>query len=281
MSDSESLDDASSDLVDPTSSVDPSQEPTELSVDADAESGSEAGDDALEPDNLEDQNVKDQNVGEAVPPSATSSSDLDDDEFEGGIASRKLLFWGVALTISYLLITVADVMWAANRVTTESAPAAVVLGAAQYNGEPSEALRRRLDRAAELYESNRVELVVVTGGGQEADITTEAKSGYDYLRETASVPDEDLRLEVQGSSTYESLAAVERFLEAEGIVEVILVTDPYHARRSQLVAAEVGLDASVYPTEGSLPVDRVISESAAVAAGRVVGFRRLNNYLVG
>ncbi len=281
MSDSESLDDASSDLVDPTSSVDPSQEPTELSVDADVESGSEAGDDALEPDNLEDQNVKDQNVGEAVPPSATSSSDLDDDEFEGGIASRKLLFWGVALTISYLLITVADVMWAANRVTTESAPAAVVLGAAQYNGEPSEALRRRLDRAAELYESNRVELVVVTGGGQEADITTEAKSGYDYLRETASVPDEDLRLEVQGSSTYESLAAVERFLEAEGIVEVILVTDPYHARRSQLVAAEVGLDASVYPTEGSLPVDRVISESAAVAAGRVVGFRRLNNYLVG
>ncbi len=211
----------------------------------------------------------------------TSKQPSPDDDDDEGIPSRKLLVWGLLLTACYLAITVADVVWAANRVTDVSAPAAVVLGAAQYNGEPSEALRRRLDRAAELYESNRVELVVVTGGRQEEDITTEAKSGYDYLRETAGMPDDDLRLEVQGGSTYESLAAVERFLEAEGIGEVILVTDPYHARRSQLVADEVGLEASVYPTEGSLPVDRIITESAAVAAGRVIGFRRLNNYLVG
>lgn len=198
----------------------------------------------------------------------------------GGIPTRKLQLWGIALGILYLVVTTLDVVWASYRLTEASAPAAVVLGAAQYNGEPSEALKRRLDRAAELYADDRVDLIVVTGGGQEADTTTEAKSGYDYLRETAAVPDEDLRLEVQGGSTYESLAAVERFLEPEGIVDVILVTDRYHARRSQLIADEVGLDASVYPTEGSLPAGRLVSESAAVAAGRVIGFRRLNNYLV-
>lgn len=204
-----------------------------------------------------------------------------DEDSDGGIPNRKLLTWGLVLGFLYLLISVLDVVWASYRVTDASAPAAVVLGAAQYNGEPSEALKRRLDRAAELYNDDRVSLIVVTGGGQEADVTTEAKTGYDYLRETASIPDEDLRLEVQGSSTYESLAAAERFLEPEGVSEVILVTDRYHARRSQLIAAEVGLDASVYPTEGELSISRVAGESAAVAAGRVVGFRRLNNYLVG
>jgi uncharacterized SAM-binding protein YcdF (DUF218 family) len=179
----------------------------------------------------------------------------------------------------YLVVTFVDVWWTGTRATDGSAPAAVVLGAAQYNGEPSAVLRARLDRAAELWLDGRVELVVVTGGGQESDITTEAKTGYDYLRQTAGLDDTDLRLEVQGSSTYESLAAVARFLAREEISEVILVTDSYHARRSQLVAAEVGLEASVYPTEARAPVDRLLRETGAVAVGRVVSFRRLDNYL--
>ena len=120
---------------------------------------------------------------------------------------------------------------------------------------------------------------MVTGGGQEADITTEAKSGYDYLRETHGVSDEELRLEVQGSSTYESLAAASRFLNREGVDEVILVTDPYHARRSQLVANEVGLNASVYPTEMSPSISRLLREGVAVAIGRIVSFRRVDNYV--
>ncbi len=254
----------------------PGEEPEDVGGSEPVDSGpaGDAPDVAVPPEALGEE-------AEMVSAGGDDVGDADDDEHEGGIPSRRLLIWGVALSIGYLLITVADVMWAANRVTDASAPAAVVLGAAQYNGEPSDALRRRLDRAAELYDDGRVELVVVTGGGQAADITTEAKSGYDYLRETAGIPDENLRLEVQGGSTYESLAAVERFLEPEGIEEVILVTDPYHARRSQLVAEEVGLSAAVYPTERPLSMGRVVSESAAVAAGRIAGFRRLNNYLVG
>ena len=52
--------------------------------------------------------------------------------------------------------------------------------------------------------------VVVTGGNQEGDVTTEAKAGYDYLRLTQGIPDEALLLEVDGTSTYESLRATAR-----------------------------------------------------------------------
>ena len=199
---------------------------------------------------------------------------------EGGIPTKRLFWLALGLGVAYLLITVVDVWWAASRRTEASAPAAIVLGAAQYNGEPSGVLRARLDAAANLWADDRVALVVVTGGRQAADVTTEAKTGYDYLRETVGMPDEDLRLEVQGSSTYESLAAASRFLGTEGITEVIVVTDPYHARRSQLVADEVGLNASVYTTDLPLTVDRLARESAAVAVGRIVSFRRLNSYLM-
>ena len=151
---------------------------------------------------------------------------------EEGVSTRRLLRLAVGFLALYLVFSIGDVAWMSTRRTDASAPAAVVLGAAQYNGEPSAVLRARLDAAAELWADGRVDLVVVTGGGQEADVTTEAKSGYNYLRETHGLSDEELRLEVQGSSTYESLAAASRFLRSDGIDDVILVTDPYHARRS-------------------------------------------------
>jgi len=220
----------------------------------------------------------DRDVARLSRPAATVAGP---DKDQGRRPTRRLLWLAVGLGWLYLIVTFVDVWWTGSRPTESSAPAAVVLGAAQYNGEPSAVLQARLDRAAELWLDDRVDLIVVTGGGRETDITTEAKTGYDYLRETVGLDDTDLRLEVQGASTYESLAAVARFLAREGIDEVILVTDAYHARRSQLVAEEVGLQASVYPTESSAPLDRLLQESAAVAVGRIVSFRRLDNYLTG
>ncbi len=200
-------------------------------------------------------------------------------EEEPLIPTRKVAIIAIGLLTLYVAVNFLDVWFAARGDYDGVAPAAVVLGAAQYNGEPSEALQGRLDKAATIYLDDRVRLVVVTGGGQADDITTEAKTGYDYLRDTASIPDEDLRLEVDGTSTYESLAAVSRFLVAEGITEVILVTDPYHARRSKLIADEVGLEAQVSPTDASATFGRLARETGAVAVGRIIGFRRINAYV--
>ncbi len=196
-----------------------------------------------------------------------------------GMSARRLIRFVLIFSCLYILVSIVDVAWTSTRRTDASAPAAVVLGAAQYNGEPSAVLKARLDSAARLWSEGRVDLIVVTGGRQETDVTTEAKSGYDYLRETHGIADEELRLEVQGSSTYESLAAAARFLRQEGIGDVIVVTDPYHARRSQLVAEEVGLQAEVYPTDLSPSIERIVREGVAVAIGRVVSFRRVDNYV--
>lgn len=190
---------------------------------------------------------------------------------------RRALALVLVLGIAYGSITFIQVWWAsrADPDAVVDSPAAVVLGAAQYNGTPSPVLRGRLDHAAKLYLTDQVEIIVVTGGGQEADITTEAKAAYDYLRFTIGIADDRLRLEVDGTSTFEQLAAVARFLESEGITEVVLVTDPYHARRAQLVAGEVGLDATVSVTSAGAPIGRLVRETAAVGLGQLISFRRL------
>ncbi len=180
----------------------------------------------------------------------------------------------VLLIVGYIGATFVDIWFATRRSADGDASAALVLGAAQYNGTPSPVLVRRLDEAAALYEADRVELVVVTGGRQEGDITTEAKAGYDYLRQQG-IPDEDLRLEVQGDSTNTSMAAAARFLRNEQIDDVILVTDAYHTRRVELIADEVGLAADVSAV-GEADFGPMIRETAAVSIGRVIGFRRLD-----
>lgn len=195
------------------------------------------------------------------------------------IPTRRIAIIAFWLLVLYGFANFVDV-WLTSRSDYQgTATAAVVLGAAQYNGEPSGALKGRLDRAAELYTDDRVELVVVTGGGQANDITTEAKTGYDYLRDTAAIPDEDLRLEVDGASTYQSLAAAARFLADEGIDDVILVTDPYHAKRSILIANEVGLVAEVAPTDSSTSFGGLLRETVGTAVGRLIGFRRVDAYV--
>ncbi len=182
-----------------------------------------------------------------------------------------------ALVLIYVGATFVDIWLTSRRAFDGEAQAAIVLGAAQYDGRPSPVFARRLDLGAELYFSGAIEIIVITGGNQVGDRTTEAKAGYDYLR-ALGIPDEDLLLEVQGDSTYQSLAAVSRFLVPD-ITDVVVVTDSYHARRAELVAESVGLEAAAAPTASAAPFRRLIDETVAVSVGRVLSFRRLDALL--
>lgn len=193
----------------------------------------------------------------------------------------KILRWVavglVSLVIGYTVATFA-VVWQASR-DDQSRPASaiVVLGAAQYNGRPSPALAARLDHAYELWNEGLAPVVVVTGGRREGDRYTEATAGYNYLR-AKGVPHDAIRKEVQGKSTYESLAATARFLHEEGINDVILVSSPAHAARIAGVADEVGMNAAVSPAAGTASIRSLVRETAVVALGQVLGYRRLERF---
>lgn len=185
----------------------------------------------------------------------------------------------LALAVTYVGVTGAQVWWASRQDGARPAEAIVVLGAAQYDGRPSPVLQARLDHAADLYQRGLAPVVVVTGGRAPGDRVTEATAAADYLL-ARGVPEPALRREVSGQSSYESLAATARFLRDEGIDDVLLVSDSFHAYRIAAIADEVGLRAAVSPTpsspiSGGAFVRQVLRETAAVALGRLVGFRRM------
>ena len=96
-------------------------------------------------------------------------------------AWRILLLLGLLLVL-YVLVTFVQVWLASRRDAAQSADAIVVLGAAQYDCDPSPVLEQRLDHAHELYEEGVAEVIVVTGGKQEGDRCTGRASANTYDR---------------------------------------------------------------------------------------------------
>ena len=180
----------------------------------------------------------------------------------------------VGVVVVYVAVTFVQVWMASRDDDAQVADAIIVMGAAQYDGEPSPVFAARLDHAAELYDQGMAGIVVVTGGRQEGDRFTEANAGYRYLLERG-VPDSALRLEVDGTNTWESLSASARFLADEGVDEVLLVSDPYHSYRIAATAGELGLDAHVSPADTSSSLASLLRETAVVSVGRLVGYGRL------
>ena len=192
---------------------------------------------------------------------------------------RRALLVGFVSAFVYLAVTFVQVWVAARRDQSGPAQAIVVLGAAQFNGRPSAVLRARLDHAAELYRGGVADVVVVTGGKQPGDQFTEATAAAGYLA-SKGIPDSNVLRETGGRNSWESLAAAARFLKREGRTKVVLVSDPFHSARIVAIASEVGLDARSSPTRtspitGSQEVEHMVKETVEVAAGRIVGFRRL------
>lgn len=204
-----------------------------------------------------------------------------------GLAGLRIhpIRWAVKASVFvaalYALGTVAMVWTSATRdeVGERPADAIIVLGAAQYNGRPSPVLQARLEHSLTLYRRGVAPLIVVTGGRQEGDRTTEASVSAAFFLKN-KVPDSRIAREVQGRDTYESLAATARFLRQRNVSDVVLVTDGYHARRVKAIAGEVGLKARLSPVPGTTgSIRRLLEESAAVGIGTIISHRRLSAWL--
>ncbi len=185
----------------------------------------------------------------------------------------------LVIGLVYYAVTFAQVWWTGRQDQATPVDAIVVLGAAQYDGRPSPLLASRLDHALALYREGLAPRIVVTGGKQPADRFTEATASANYLI-ARGVPDEVILREVEGTNSWESLAAAARILRQRGLASVLLVSDPYHSMRIKGIAEELGLTAFVSPTRtspitGTEELRHLSQEAAGVGLARFVGYRRL------
>lgn len=129
----------------------------------------------------------------------------------------------------------------------------LVLGAAQYGGTPSPVFAGRLEQAALLYREGRAPTVVVLGGSQQGDVTTEAEAGRNYLL-ADGLPPEAVVADPEGNTSLESLRAAAAFMRSNDMRSAFLVSDPWHNLRIKRMAWDLGIEGYVSATWHSAAV---------------------------
>ena len=119
----------------------------------------------------------------------------------------------------------------------------LVMGAAQYNGAPSPAFQRRLDKASELYDADCASRIIVTGGQREGDVYSEGGVGVSYL-EAQGVPAAALLSETTSRTSYENLLNSRELVPDK---QLTIVTDDLHAYRTNYLAGRLGYEAELEP----------------------------------
>ncbi len=150
----------------------------------------------------------------------------------------------VLLWCLYLAVSIAR-----YSTITDTAPAdaAIVLGAAIDNGQPTPVFTQRLQHALALYTTRQVPLLVLTGGIGDGDTLAESEAARQFCL-AHGVAADAIAIETASHSTRENLAQARQLLSARGAKRLLIVSDPLHMRRAIAEAHVLGLDAYPSPT---------------------------------
>ena len=166
------------------------------------------------------------------------------------------LFRWIRRTISVIVVLaliapaygVSQVWRAAKNPVFRQADVLVVLGAAQLNGKPGEALEARLVEAKRIYDLGYASSIITVGAGAPGDRTTEAASGKYWLRKNG-VPAKKITAIEEGRDTLVSTKAYAALMKKRYVSDVIIVTDPYHCKRAMAMANDQGVISTCSPVQ--------------------------------
>jgi vancomycin permeability regulator SanA len=196
------------------------------------------------------------------------------------------LFRWIRRTITVIVILaliapaygISQVWRAANNPVIRQADVIVVLGTAQLNGKPGEALEGRLVEAKRIFDLGYAPTIITVGSGAPGDRTTEAASGKFWLR-TNGISSRKITAVEVGRDTLSSTKAYAEVMKKRYVSDVIIVTDPFHCARSIKMANDQGVLATCSPVQtGPNTLDNsgyryLLREAAAYLAYITVGKR--------
>lgn len=174
----------------------------------------------------------------------------------------------ISSIISFILIivlgTAAFIYIQSSKDERTPSDAIIVLGAAQFDGTPTEIFANRLDHAFELVETGVAPRVITVGGKQPGDRFTEAQAGKKYLV-AKGLKRSRIFAVPMGSDTYESIAAIALLMKMKNWKSVTVVSDPAHVARSKIIMQAFGFEAFSSPTQSGpgteVGVDYLVRET--------------------
>jgi uncharacterized SAM-binding protein YcdF (DUF218 family) len=116
----------------------------------------------------------------------------------------------------------------------------IILGArSQWGDKINPCLAARVDEGTRVLNAGKAQFVIVTGGIDEYG-GTEAETMARLLA-AKGIPRSKIILEPQATSTYENLVYSKALMKSHGLLSAIIVTEPFHIPRADLIASHLGI----------------------------------------
>ena len=180
--------------------------------------------------------------------------------------------------VLYFVVTAVSYRASWTHEAKGSTDVIIVMGAAQYDGVPSNLLEMRLQQGLDLWKDGRAPLIALTGGKQAGDRFTEAATGRRWLTDRG-VPTNVIVSEDVGRSTWQSLSQLDPVLRDRSVETAIVVSSYWHVQRADLILHQLGYDASTSPvpqnTEALSWTTKALKELLGISFGRLMGFDTL------
>jgi len=143
----------------------------------------------------------------------------------------------------------------ANQFSNTSSDAAIILGAAVWNDQPSPVFQARIDHAINLHNNGRVKFLIFTGGIGHGQKIAESEAAKNYAMKHG-INSQDILIETHSKITFENLTAAKALLKDNQLQSVLLVSDPLHMKRAMVMATDLDIQAAPSPTPTSLYISR-------------------------
>lgn len=189
---------------------------------------------------------------------------------------RKLIAFVFLLIIVIPLYAAGNIWYTAHHLKPVKSDVIVVLGAAQFDGRPSDLLLARLQTAQKNFQAGMAPIIYTVGAGATGDRSTEAAAGYNWLIQNG-VAKKNIQAIPKGRDTLESTKAYVAQMKKAKLRSVLIVTDSYHCLRAMTMAKDLSVSATCAPSEtgpGALANAKfqyLIRESGAYLAYITVG----------
>jgi vancomycin permeability regulator SanA len=114
----------------------------------------------------------------------------------------------------------------------------LVLGAQVRKNKPSDVLRLRLDKSAELYFDKKITKILVSGSNQ-SEFYNEPKVMKNYLVSVKGVSENDIIEDFAGLRTLDSCYRAKKVFNAKNIV---IITQNFHLPRAYFLCQQAGFE---------------------------------------
>jgi uncharacterized SAM-binding protein YcdF (DUF218 family) len=159
----------------------------------------------------------------------------------------KYLLGFVLVLLLCLVGTAISIRNYSKKFFDEKSDVAIVLGAGTSNGALSKVYEERVLHAINLLYDSKVDKIIFTGGYGENESISDATAAMDYALKKG-ISKNKLLIEEKSTITFFNIKNSKDIMVKENLSSALVVSDPYHIKRSMHMCDLIGIKALPSPT---------------------------------